>query len=83
MLLSLTVVSRVCCVQKRPRDFCWAKEGDVLPLIEHLEQLQVGQALLAPAHLCCSQCNAAWEMPCRSMSRGVVFVCHSTIMHVQ
>ncbi|DBA76675.1 TPA: hypothetical protein ACH3X2_008711 [Trebouxia sp. C0005] len=26
--------------KKRPRDFCWAKEGDVLPLIEHLEQLQ-------------------------------------------
>lgn len=38
---SVPHLTNVFVLQKRPRDFCWAKEGDVLPLIEHLEQLQV------------------------------------------
>ena len=40
-LLITTASDGVRFLQKRPRDFCWAKEGDVLPLIEHLEHLQV------------------------------------------
>ena len=29
-------------LQIRPRDFCWASEGDVVPLTEYLEDLRVG-----------------------------------------
>ena len=53
MLVNLReAISSVCTglvLQKRPRDFCWAKEGDVLPLIEHLELLQVEAGSLASA----------------------------------
>lgn len=37
-------------LQKRPRDFCWAKEGDVLPLVERFEQLQVSFTARALNH---------------------------------
>lgn len=28
-------------LQIRPRDFCWASEGDVVPLTEYLDELRV------------------------------------------
>ena len=37
--------------QIRPRDFCWASAGDVLPLSEYLDELRVSAPLRGPALL--------------------------------
>ena len=40
-------------LQIRPRDFCWASEGDVVPLTEYLEELRVSLSVqqAASAHV--------------------------------
>lgn len=64
-------------LQKRPRDFCWAKEGDVLPLIEHLEQLQVRQSALRLYSTSCMR----RKLDARTSEADAPFSLWNTLLH--
>jgi len=43
--------SLLMCLQIRPRDFCWASEGDVVPLSEYLDELRVSSCIDFGLHM--------------------------------